>query len=290
VEVLTDFADRAPFPVRILRSEVQLGVVLAFEQALAACAGEVILLCDQDDRWMPSKVERLAEALEPAGTTLAFSDATRIDGEGEPADGRLWAQLGFWHREQGSLVAAPPGPILRHAVVSGCTMAVRASVLDAALPFPAALGLLGNPMLHDRWLSLVAACSGRVAMVPEPLVAYRRHDRQVTGAGRTGWVADVRRQGARPIADVVARSAAELRQVEVLERRLPRVTPGVQAQLDDLRRYLEVRAGLDDRRHRRLAPILGQWAAGGYRCFGSGTVGAALDVIRRPHAPDHPRG
>jgi hypothetical protein len=41
---------------------------------------------------------------------------------------------------------------------------------------------------HDHWIGFVAGAIGKVVILPDPLVQYRQHDRQVTGrgAGRKG--------------------------------------------------------------------------------------------------------
>lgn len=282
--VLEDFADTAPFPVRRLDNEVRLGPVRAFERALTAVDGELIALCDQDDRWDHEKLTILEASLGAHDTVLAFSDARMIDDAGMPTGDRLWAELGFRRRERDALVSSAPGPILRHGVASGCTMLFRRRVLEVALPFPAVLDLVALPVLHDRWLSLVAGCSGRVAPVPLPLVDYRVHPGQAVGARWVGYREQLGEQTRRQTSDVRARAEAGLRGLDVLESRVrgaaEPVTVGVLEQLADLRRHLEVRATLGGR-PRRVVPVLSEVLTGGYRRFGSGPGSALLDLLRR---------
>lgn len=282
--VLDDFATTAPFPVRRVDSDARLGPVRAFERALAATDGEMIALCDQDDRWGREKLSVLAAALAAHDTVLAFCDAELIDDSGAAIGDRLWRQLGFSRRQRDSLVSSPPGPILRHAVASGCTMLFRRHVLEIALPFPSALDLVARPVLHDRWLSLVAGCLGKVMPVPLALIDYRLHPNQAVGARWMSYPGQLGEQARRSAADVAARAEAGLRELDVLEERvlldgdLP--GPGVLAQLNDLRRHLEVRAALDGRAT-RVIPVLSELATGGYRRFGSGPGSALLDLLRR---------
>jgi hypothetical protein len=281
--VLDDFAATAPFAVRRLANEVQLGPVRAFERALDACEGELVALCDQDDRWASSKLAVLEAELAARDVTLAFCDADVVDEDGHPTGPTLWAELGFSRRQRDSLVSGPPGPILRHAVASGCTSVVRREVLDVALPFPAVLDLVAEPVLHDRWLSLVAGCAGRVVPIAHPLVEYRAHPGQAVGAR---WVPARRELGAqarRSVADVRARAEARLRVLDALQDRLDQLpdqpSVAVLEQLDDLRRHLAVRAGLGAR-GARLRPVLSEVVTGGYRRFGSGAGSALLDLVR----------
>jgi glycosyltransferase involved in cell wall biosynthesis len=55
--ILEKFKDSVPFPVHIHQNSSNLGSSKNFEQCLQKCSGEIIFLCDQDDVWMPNKVE-----------------------------------------------------------------------------------------------------------------------------------------------------------------------------------------------------------------------------------------
>jgi hypothetical protein len=278
--VLDDFAATAPFDVRRVDHDHRQGPVRAFETALAAVAGDQVALCDQDDRWDPQKLAVLEAVLAAPGTALAFCDARMVDESGADTGGRLWAELGFRRRQRDSLASGPPGPILRHAVSSGCTLLVRRRVVERALPFPAALDLVAEPMLHDRWLSLVASTTGAVVAVPSTLVDYRVHDAQAVGARWAGVREQLGPQSRRTAADVAARAEARLRQLDALEARVEPTSVAVGQQLEDLRCHLEVRAGLGSR-PRRVLPVLGEVLSGGYRRFGAGPASALLDLVRR---------
>lgn len=282
--VLDRFAAVAPFVVRRVDHDRRQGPVRAFEQALAAVEGDLVALADQDDVWEHEKLRGLEDAMAAEAVSLAFCDAELVDEQGDPIGTRLWAELGFDGRQRRLLEEEGPGPILRHAVSAGCTMMVRRSAVTAALPFPSALDLVANPVLHDRWVSLIAACTGEVVALPEPLVRYRIHPGQATGARWVGRREQLGDQARRSSRDVAARAVARLRKVDALEARLAGgqrpVSPEVEAQLVALRRHLQVRAGLGPRRW-RVGPVFGDVLRGGYHRFGEGSASAALDLLRR---------
>jgi len=171
------FASQASFPVRIHANPVNLGSTENFSQAIEACRGEVIVLADQDDVWLPAKLERIARAFEThprAG--VAFSDATVVDGDLRPL-GRLWDEVGFTRSQRRRIGRGMAANVLvKHNVVTGATMAFRSSYRDRVLPIPAV-------WVHDAWISLLVACLGNVTTVPEPLVLYRQHDANQIGVG-----------------------------------------------------------------------------------------------------------
>ncbi|MFV0665043.1 glycosyltransferase family 2 protein [Denitromonas sp.] len=134
------------------------GLIRNFEHALAHVRGDLVFLSDQDDLWLPGKVERMEIELERA--LLAVSDCRVVDNA-----------LGPVHPSFFSLNGSRPG-LLRNLLKNGylgCCMAFRRELLATALPFPDQL-----PM-HDWWLGLVAQMTGRVRFVNAPLSLYRRH-------------------------------------------------------------------------------------------------------------------
>lgn len=134
------------------------GLVHNFEHALRQARGDAIFLCDQDDIWLPQKVQRMMHALDEVD--LVVSDCRVVD------DALNELHPSFFH-----LNGSRSG-LLRNLAKNGylgCCMAMRRTVLDAALPFPE------NIAMHDWWIGLVAECTARVRFLDETLSLYRRH-------------------------------------------------------------------------------------------------------------------
>jgi len=126
--------------------------------------GDILVLCDQDDVWLPGKLERARELL--SGTSLLAHGAILTD---EALN------------ETGERQCARPG-LLRNLIknsYTGCCMAFTRALLPYILPFPE-----GIPM-HDQWIGLRAEKFGRVHVVDEPYILHRRHGDTQTGQGST---------------------------------------------------------------------------------------------------------
>lgn len=148
--------------VRIFRNERNLGVDRTFERALTLAQGDVLFLCDQDDIWFPDKVERVMQVFrQNPAVTLVLSDARLID-----ASGRELAPSYFGIR--GRYRAGVVASIVKSTYL-GCVMAVRASMRRYFLPFP--MPIPG----HDMWIGTVNELYGKTYVLPDPLIAYRRH-------------------------------------------------------------------------------------------------------------------
>jgi glycosyltransferase involved in cell wall biosynthesis len=167
VAILEEY--RRSHGLRYRVNERNLGFVRNFEQVVSLCTGDCIALADQDDIWEPEKIETLVRAM--GDSSLVYSDASLIDGTGNPLPGALLERSG---------VAPVTGKSFAHLVcnacVTGCTAMFRRDLLDVALPIPAA------ETYHDWWLSLVASKRDGLSFVDRPLVKYRQHGGNYTGA------------------------------------------------------------------------------------------------------------
>jgi len=178
---------------------------------------EAILLADQDDVWDTHKARELLSVLDD-GNVLAHSDARLIDSDGSGLPGTL-----FSHEVRDRDALSQASLVVRNTV-TGCTLAMRPALLDAALPFPSAVG---GAFHHDLWLALCAAGIGTIGTCERPLLAYRQHEGNVVGAvahyGRWQGLTDA--VGAWSLRQRIARAVTEVASTG----RLPAPDPAVTA-------------------------------------------------------------
>ncbi|HUA36732.1 MAG TPA: glycosyltransferase, partial [Candidatus Binataceae bacterium] len=62
IEIVRSFAATAPFTVRVLANQKNLGCSKNFERAIQACTGDLIFLSDWDDVWLPNKIAVMERA------------------------------------------------------------------------------------------------------------------------------------------------------------------------------------------------------------------------------------
>ncbi|MGA7619544.1 glycosyltransferase family 2 protein [Candidatus Binatus sp.] len=176
VEIVRDFAARAPFPVRLFINDSNLGGTKNFERAIRECTGDIIFLSDCDDVWYPNKVSVMEQALaESPRAGVTVSDADLVDEHLEPLGGRLWPALGFRYRSRDHEKLIAGSTFNRRVPTTGCCLAFRARFKPLVLPLP-------DGYLHDIFIAWTIMCSGvgGVALVPMALIAYRQHSNQTT--------------------------------------------------------------------------------------------------------------
>lgn len=198
--ILKRFQLEAPFAVKLIQNSRRLGSSRNFDQAIGLARGGLIALCDQDDRWAPTKLERLSAVIdENPFLGGVFSDANLIDGDGRQVGLRLFARHRFSTAKQLDFVACPTATLLKHDVVTGATLMFRATIRRYSSPIPAS-------WVHDGWLAWMIALHSRLSLVAEPLIDYRVHAGQqlgvasATGAQGANGTGETRRQFYRRVA------------------------------------------------------------------------------------------
>jgi glycosyltransferase involved in cell wall biosynthesis len=173
--ILKRFRSEVPFAVKVIQNSQRLGSTRNFDQAIGLARGRLIALCDQDDRWLPMKLERLSVALEENPFLGGvFSDASLIDGDGRQIGLRLFARHKFTSAKQRDFVRCPTATLLKHDVVTGATLMFRATIRRYCSPIPAS-------WVHDGWLAWMIALHSRFSLIAEPLMDYRIHAGQQLG-------------------------------------------------------------------------------------------------------------
>ncbi|MET4676123.1 MULTISPECIES: glycosyltransferase family 2 protein [unclassified Luteibacter] len=253
-----------------------VGFIANFADALTLATGDLIFLCDQDDRWHEEKLARMAATLaEEPDLTLLFTDARLVDAAGAPLGQTLFDALELLPADWHALRSGHAFPVLlRRAVVTGATTAFRQPLVRRALPVPPG-------WIHDEWLATVAALTGRILPLSSPLIDYRQHGGNQIGMRKRTW-----RQR---IADLfLPRNALLIRGLErmaALDERFAEdaMVPLASRQLvTDRMRHFRRRVAIGSRpRYARWPDLWSEWQSGGYRRHGNGLSSVLRDALRK---------
>lgn len=156
---------------------------------------EYIFFCDQDDIWLPGKLELMLGRLkqlegESKVPCLVHHDLCVVDESLNPIADSFIEMMQLQPSDEHK-----PQRLISRNEVTGCAMACNRALLEIALP------ISGRAVMHDWWLALCAGYFGRLAFVPEKLVKYRQHGANTIGAKSfwhglnpfTNWIAGWRR-------------------------------------------------------------------------------------------------
>ena len=147
-----------------------------FEHLLKMTDADFVFLSDQDDIWLPSKVSLMVNKLEELENRygkntpiLVFSDYAILNKFGMIASKSISQASGVDPRK------ITLEFLLNRNIISGFSAAVNNAAVKAAIPIPA------QAIMHDWWLALICAATGRVEFVPQVMSLYRLHESNTIG-------------------------------------------------------------------------------------------------------------
>jgi len=161
------------------QNEKNLGSNQTFAELVRDAQGDYVAFCDQDDVWLPEKIEKTLKLLQESelAPTAVCANVSVIDGEGKEIAPNMES-----HRKRHTFLRGTglaPGLIFRNFVM-GCTMMMERERALSYLPFPDAL-------VHDHYLAYRAALDGALDYLEEPQMRYR-----VYGGNQTGVMTGVK--------------------------------------------------------------------------------------------------
>lgn len=150
---------------------------LNFSRVTGASDAHYAMYADADDVWHADKivkslaVMRDAERRFGASTPiLVHSDLVVVDRDLKPLHHSLWDYQLIDPTRTGL------NKLLMQNCVTGCTMMLNRPLIRLGHPLPV------QAPSHDYWFALVASAFGQIVAIREPLIEYRQHGGNLTGA------------------------------------------------------------------------------------------------------------
>lgn len=162
--------------IKFIEGDINLGVTASFFDLLGHAErseADYVAFCDQDDIWLPNKIERAVSKLS------TFSDCPALYcSQLEIVDEQL-NSIGFsiLPRKIGF------GNALVENVAVGCTMVLNRKALDLLCKQN-----LPDVYIHDWWCYLTISCFGQIVFDHQPLIKYRQHNDNAIGAANNSLV------------------------------------------------------------------------------------------------------
>lgn len=171
-----------PFEIRLIEGKKNLGYIGNFRALIEQAPGDLIFLCDQDDRWHSDKVETMAACMEEHPEVLALASSfCFMNSQSRNYSVALregWSNNNLipWNVEHpGGLNEITLDRMLEHNYFQGAAMVIRKELARQWLSLPA------SPLAHDWHLALLASLKNGLFYLDRPLFDYRIHEANVTG-------------------------------------------------------------------------------------------------------------
>ena len=149
-----------------------------FSFLLHQANADYIMFCDQDDAWMPDKIEKslrvmkINEQQHPDTPLLLHTDLEIVD------DQLNRLSTSFWKYHYIDPNKDALNRLLMQNTATGCTFLMNKQLATMSRNIP------DSAIMHDWWITLIASSMGRIIVLPEPTVYYRQHHTNDTGASK----------------------------------------------------------------------------------------------------------
>ena len=160
------------FPYTLFQNERNLGSNATFSALVTDCHEPYVAFCDQDDVWLPKKIENTLELLwkSPLAPVMVCTNVRVIDNEGN----ELAPTITEHRRRHVLLRGNNLTPTLIHRNFAlGCTMVMKRERLLTYLPFP-------KEAVHDHYIAFRASTEGAIDYLDEPQMLYRVYGQNQT--------------------------------------------------------------------------------------------------------------
>ena len=177
LEIVRSFTERDD-RIKLVPNRHKRGSMMNFMSLLQLVDADYYMFADQDDVWLPQKIElslkRLLELEKenPGKPVAVHTDLTVVDEGLTVINDSLWRML----RIEPSLLT-DLNRMGAHCLMTGCTMIFDKKVKEVSLPISQAA------VMHDIWITLcVFKNKGVIGEINYSTILYRQHGENTVGA------------------------------------------------------------------------------------------------------------
>lgn len=178
VSIVEKYAAEYPDKIKlIIDSDGNLGASLNFGRLLEQANAGYIMFSDQDDVWLPNKIElilnvmKATEQIYPDKPVLIHTDLKVVDANLNIIADSMWTYQKIFPEIGDDL-----SKIMAQNVVTGCTMMINRRAKDVSAPVPA------EAIMYDWWIAVNVARYGKIVYLSAPSTLYRQHSDNRVGA------------------------------------------------------------------------------------------------------------
>ena len=178
IDILKNYQQKYPGKIVIVKDNLsRLGIAANFGELMKQTNTDYIMFCDQDDIWLPNKIElsikvmRATEKEYPDLPIMVHTDLQVVDENLNLIDNSMWHLNAIDPQTANDFSML----IVRNAV-TGCAMMINRKAKNLSLPIPA------EAAVHDWWIAMSTAKTGKIIEIPIAAILYRQHKANVIGA------------------------------------------------------------------------------------------------------------
>ncbi len=268
LKIIQEFSNQ--LNIKAFKNETSLKVTKNFERAISLCTSDIILMCDQDDLWHSDKLAKIHSFFQENPDKLAvFCDAELVNEKGESLNNNFWSVVRFHKLQRQQWENGKSVEILLAGNRSaGCMMGFRKELTKKIIPFPTHI----PEMIHDNWITIIAAMLDAMGLIEERLISYRQHSFQQIGTRpkEAGKAISLKDRFSRPRAEKLAPFLTKRDYFctlkDALAERIDESNHNFK-KIDQIINFYDVRSTLSPFHLARLFPVLKLLLSGDYHLY-----------------------
>lgn len=172
------YIKRYPKKIRFIERENSSGSASRnFSSMFKFVKRNYVMTCDQDDVWLPNKIEITLKEMHRLEAELGYDKPLLVHSDLKVVDCYLNVIFESMFKSQKlDHLRDKPNNLLVQNIVTGCTMLFNKALLDIVQVIPK------EAVMHDWWLALITSIFGKIGFVDQPTILYRQHERNEVGA------------------------------------------------------------------------------------------------------------
>jgi glycosyltransferase involved in cell wall biosynthesis len=276
VDKIRHFDKCSDVKIKLCINDKNLGASKNFEKAIQLCCGDIIALADQDDIWLPHKLQLVErELMRDERIGAVFSNAFIVDENLEPLHYTMWDVVGISKKKIRTLHTGYIfNCVLNRFFITGATMAFRSRYKRYIIPIP--------PIwFHDAWISLIISSVRLIKPIMSSLILYRQHQSNQIGGKKRTLVGLLKRA---LNTNRVNYFQKELSRYHAAYERLHRIDGVNHQKIKTIQRkikHLELRQNLPGNRLVRIPFVIKEFLLFGYHRYSRGPEIALQDLLFR---------
>ncbi len=177
VAIIREYMENYPGKVMLVEDDAKCGSSRSnFMQAMKSSDADYIAFSDQDDFWLPEKIEHSLKRLKELEKQVGADKPVLVFGSYKPVDAALQPiQENAKGRQEAAYKLDFPTLLVQN-YVNGCLMMINRTLADMMGDFDQVI------LMHDWWAALIAAGGGAIEHIDEVMTLYRQHGNNVVGS------------------------------------------------------------------------------------------------------------
>lgn len=178
LDIVEQIKTATTVPIYIHRNDKQLGAQRNFQQAVDLCHGNIIFLSDQDDIWMPEKVQTIVNFFDNnKSISTVFTNANLIDSDNNPTGEYIFDY--FFDTLSHKLFDKGLGA--ERFAYSNCATGATIAIHRGRYENIRFSEYCTEGIFHDYVIAIQALTQKALAYIDTPLIKYRIHSDQSVG-------------------------------------------------------------------------------------------------------------